>query len=569
MKVSFFGPKRKIAIALIAVLLASSVPRSAQAQLTVVDFTNYVINTLDWVSNKSSEITGASIAANSNSMWVKEYVLDPLAWTLAQRMLQTVAGSVIKFVNGAINGTGIPQFVQNLQGHLQRVGDTVAGVLPRTSGFLVQFARNSNSPFAAAISSSLRTNYLQNTSLSGFYAANRCTLSRSSPNVNRFLAGDWSQGGASAWFALTTQDQNNPYALYQNAQSELGSLVGNAQAARSSMINQGQGFLSWCGVSSAASDLASSAGIDISDPCTNPDGSPGSIQTPGIVIHDQLEKVLGSGVDKMVASDEISEVLGQIAVNLVLDVLGGTQAGGLFGLSNPNSTTGGRSAIDVYTTERPQNPAGGPTPESSAISNAQSKIADINQYESDWDAIAASANSASAGITDLANYCTAQIELARSNSNSGAFADFISSNTAQVNSSQAAITNQVAPVLAQATQARIEAEKTRAMVLKIQSEASSTATSTATTLSADLSALQTMAPTSRDLASVNGKKQSVANAASILISTSPPGSLNVTSNSDQSLVDLMNLLKENAVSLRASCNLQAFIDAHSGSSGGD
>jgi len=557
----FFGTKGKIAEVFFIVMLASSVSFFAVPQpvhaggIPVYDALSFIETALDWVANYSADISSADIAGSTNSIWVKEYVLDPLAWMLSQTVLQSVTGSVVKFVNGG-NGMGVSMFVQNLQGHLQTVGDT------QTSAFLMQFAKNSNSPFAAAISSSLRTNYLQGTSLAGFWASNQCTLSKVSPNVNKFLAGDWSQGGAAAWFALTTQDQNNPYALYQRSQSELGSTVGSAQAARSSQINNGQGFLSFCAASSA---VLGATGVDIADPCTNTDGTPGIMQTPGIIIHDQLAKTLGAGVDKIVSADEISEVLGQVAVSFVSNILG--TSGGLAGSSKPSPT--GRSIVDSYVADNPINSAGGPSATSSASTNAQSKIGKIDQYESDWAAIAAAANSASASVVDLVNYCTAQVQIARSNTtNSFVLAGFINNSTAVASSSQTALIKEISPVLAQAAQENADAEKTRALVLKIQEEANSTDV-IATSLATDLSLLQAMKPTARDLSDSHAKTQRVSGAAAQLITLSPPGSLNVSDNNDASLVDLMNLLSANATALKSSCDMQAYLSSLTEDSSGN
>src|SRR3989344_524183 len=180
------------------------------------------------------------------------FVLQPLALVLSGNLMKFLTASVVAFVIGKANGTGVPQFVVDVQKSLQTVGDSQA------LAFFDQFGRNSNSPFAYSISSSLRNNYLSQTSLAGFWAANMNTLARSSPNVNAYLAGNWSQGGVAAWFALTTQTQNNPYTFYQTSQSQLSGLigpgVGGATGARLAELGWGQGFTSWCGATGETSE---------------------------------------------------------------------------------------------------------------------------------------------------------------------------------------------------------------------------------------------------------------------------------------------------------------------------
>ena len=52
-------------------------------------------------------------------------------------------------VDGKTNGTGTPQFVQNVRSYTQTVGDVQA------LAFLSQWGQHSNSPFASSISSSI------------------------------------------------------------------------------------------------------------------------------------------------------------------------------------------------------------------------------------------------------------------------------------------------------------------------------------------------------------------------------------------------------------------------------
>ena len=560
--------KKKVVLALIIVVLTAStsffvVPQSAHAQWS--DFLNFVpnlgdfvINTLGEVSSASSDLSNADTAASTDSLWVKEYVLDPIAWGVSQAAIQTLTGSVVKFV--ASGNKGAAMFVTNLSGHMQGVGDK------QTSSFLVQFAKNSNSPFAAAISSSLRTNYLQGTSMAGFWAANKCTLSRSSPNVNKFLAGDWSQGGAAAWFALTTQDQNNPYTLYQNAQSQLGSNVGGAQAARTTQVNNGSGFLSWCSTDEdtdeeTADDTSTATGVNPGDPCTNSDGSPGTIQTPGVVIKDQLSTSLGSGVAKEISADEMSEVLAQVALSLTRSVLGGV-SGGLLGVTKPNST--GRSAINTYTTTNPQGSLNVTTLTNQTISN-------VGKYQKNWWTIYAAANTASTSVASLATYCTDQGKAAtdrRARVGTGGeitiLDGVISNNAAQVTAAQTALTTYIVPVLNQAATASSTIIAATNMVQQVQTEANSTAQSTdnGAKLAADLSTLSSMPPTNRDVAESNSKVRDMGSTISQLIKFSPAGSLNISDNSDPSVTDLMNVLSANANALKASCNLQTALDAY-------
>lgn len=519
--------------------------------------------------------TAAQVAQQVNT-----YVLQPLAFVLSGNLMKTLTAGVISFVIGKANGTGVPQFVTDVQKSMQTVGDSQA------LAFLNQMGRNSNSPFASAIGSSLRNNYLSKTSLEGFWRANMNTLWRTSPNVNGFLAGRWSQGGAAAWFALTTQVQNNPYTLYQSSQGTLASRVGpgagGATGARASDIAAGGGFMSWCGeqdtsanstyaaiynaaqtanaaygaavdsnasaqtiadakavADSANANLTAfinanpgatksgSAGVNPGDPCTDSDGNPGTIKTPGSTIKATLDKVLGGNQDQIVrmgnVGPQINQILGNIAtvlqtVQFASQILGGPGSGGLFGVNAPSSSNSNSRLIQYQNT--PGNmgvtsigisAGAGNTPGADIAMSSR-----ITQYTTSWNTISAAANTASASVTTLVSTCAAQSAAA-----------------------QAAIFNYIAPVQVQATTASATAATATNFVRRVQGEIGTPQ------YTADSQALSTMSPTTQDVANAQQDAATLGGA-----TANPVGSLIV---SGGSVVDRMNLLNTNAIALKAAC----------------
>ena len=513
-------------------------------------------STISAVKNTITAVQTTTSAIANTALQVDKYVLEPLAFVLSGQLLKSMTAGIIAFVNGQANGTGVPQFVQDLQGHLQNVGDV------QEQTFLTQFNANSNSPFASAITASLHNDYLQQTSLAGFFAKNQCTLSQASPNTQAFLAGDWSQGGAGAWFALTTQNQNNPYMLQANSQNELSTVVADATAARLTELNWGRGFLSWCGDSttnggtiastasaaSGASTVPSASGVvgAAGDACTKSDGTPGVIKTPGSVIQASLDKALGTTFDKLVnmgnASAEINSIMGNIAtvmntINFATQVLGGSGSNGLFGIGQP-SGQGGGSQLSQY--QNSPNYLG--TSQSGVYQSAatlpasgSNMLNNINQYQTAWNTISTAANAASASLQNLISYCTTQ-------SQSGGYYGFGTSPSLIISDAQTAQTNEVAPVLAQVSAAATIIANAQAMVQKVQSELNS---GTGGTYATDIQTLQTMPPTATDVANAQQEAQAFGTA-----SANPSGSLSV---SGSSLLDQMNLLSANAQALKSSC----------------
>ncbi len=369
------------AFLLIALLIApaslSLRPTTAHAAWPVSIVGGDVMN---WIQNFLTQISTykalGEIVTGSN----KEFVLDPIAWAMSQAVIQEMTGSVVNFVNGNGNGSGQSQFVRNLSVHLQKVGDNQA------LAFLGALSSEiPNSPFAAAITSSLRGNYAENTSLAGFFASKQCTLNAVSSNINSFLAGNFRDGGWAAWLELTTKEQNNPFMFYETAKAELANVVGSAQAERSATLSWGQGFLSWC-----------PNGTPEGAQCLNSDGTSVSMSTPGSVIKDELTKALGSGIDKLIAADEINEFIGTLAIQFFTDALGGLSGG----LSDQSARASG--FITNSTTFSPDE----------MVKLAEKKIALAASYRSAWQIIDASAQDAQAGIQGIIDTIDSHLDAA-------------------------------------------------------------------------------------------------------------------------------------------------------------
>lgn len=588
----------------------------AQYAVTVVgDIVGWVQQTITAIKSTITSVATVTSAAANVAMQIDAYVLQPLAFVLSGNLLKLITAGVIAFVIGKANGTGIPQFVVDVRKSFQTVSDA------RSLAYFDQYMRSSRSPYSGSIVDALRKEYLNRTSLAGFWAANMDTLARSSPNVNAYLAGNWSQGGVAAWFALTTQIQNNPYTAYPAAKDQLGNLIGpgagGATGARAAELAWGQGFASWCGSSDgflgsittsssqlsnalaayeaaniannnaraaydanpndatkaavdkaaaavnaagtrvAAAKAASNAsplGVNPGDPCTNADGTAGTIKTPGSVITAGLNKVLGGQQDQVVrmgnVGPQINQILGNIAtvlktVDFAAKILGGPGSGGLFGVdqtSGSNSTSRlmqyqaapgnlGVTNSGVYKTAATL-PSSGPD-----------MLNRVAQYESAWNTITAATNTASTSVTSLINLCTA----AATTASTAVPPDtaFISAATAQASAARTALVVEIAPVLARAATASTTIAAARAMVQKVQTELNSGAEGSGGAYLADVQTLQAMPPSPSDVANVQQDVQVFNTAAA-----SPSGSLAV---SGGSLVDQMALINTNATALRTVC----------------
>jgi|GEM_PF-1160039 len=614
-----------LVIFLAFILIAPSVflvaPQRAHALFGLGDIT---FDPTSWIQNSITAVATPISAAADVAMQINNYVLQPLAYALSGKLMKDITASTIKFTNGLSNGTGRAQFVTDYQTSMQMVGDAQA------LSFFAQFMQNSTSPFASSVTNALRDNYLRNTSRAGFFSSNRNTLSRSSPNVNRFLAGDWSQGGAGAWFALTTQEQNNPYLLYQNSLFQLGSSVNNASAARTNELAWGQGFMSWCGgsdpnayVSAPASDNAGNAdypctmgadcqsGVCMSgnveigksctnnnecskgltcsansnkacsntgsgkctnkytskvassgDPCTNADGTAGTIRTPGSVIGASLNKALGLSSDKLAQmgqmGKEINGILKDVSTvanvaNFAQFVLGGgasANSGGILGSGKPSSSNStsrlaafgssdylGVTQSDVIQNNMPEDPK-------KLVTDMSKRII---EYKLAWDKIEGVVKTASSNIIDLESYCADQQQIAlkknaTDNSSRIFLTNFINDSTEWKDASRDIFKNDISPILVQVVNASSTIKAATAMVNKVNEELTST-TMSISAYTNDIQTLNTMSPTYEDVINAQRDARPFSAAAATL--------QGVTVVSGTTLLDRLNLIITNTASIKS------------------
>ena len=403
--------------------------RPVHAQVAVTD---PVVETETTLTVANSTISSTA----EDSLWIKEYVLDPIAWMVAKTMVQSMTNSTVAWINGGFNGS--PAFIQDPEQFFMKLGDNIAGNFIAGPGSPLSALC---SPIALNVRLALALNISGGGSGgSGGSSANNpytCTLSQVINNVNNasvyasvggsvnvngasiagFEAGDFSQGGWPA-FAALAEPQNSFYGAYLQSSAQLSATINGQQIINQNLLNQGQGFLSWSqcspttaaqGTSNAPSQWSNVVGSDSSNSSSQwsnvlgsdssnsssqwsnslsssnssgniPDAPPGAmagsaggqncqIVTPGSVISSSLNKSLGSAQDSLVTADEIDEIVGALASQLVNHVLGGT---GLAGVSQPS---GGQSSyLDQIQAESNTNNS------NVAASVGQTLSSDVNRY---------------------------------------------------------------------------------------------------------------------------------------------------------------------------------------------
>lgn len=438
-------------------------------------------------------------------------ILVPAFRAAITQELQDLTFRTINWINGNGSGSG-RSFVPNLSVHLQAVGDTVA------SAFLKQVAAGFQSPFDITIAASLRNQYLQQTSVAGFFSQYRSTLSQFSPNVNSFLAGNWSQGGVSAWLALTTQPQNNPYLLYQAAANQLATQEAAAQTNTRQDLLQSGGFLSFCPPGATSQNGAVSPQVQ----CRNAEGTPVSATTPGSVIASFLQANVDSSVAQLVNAKDIDSMISAVVGALVNKVMNST---GLFNTSG---------AVIRPGVPLPGGGTGTTTPggNSSILAQIQAVLTNVDSYASSWSTVQTAAIGAQTSLNTLLNSCSAEL--------SAGTIGTVAITTADEQTAYQAMN----PFIQQAQTALANASTTRTFAQQVQSEVSN-GTADIGKIMTDLSQLLTMHPSAGEIAIAQSNAQTTGQA-----HATPTGSVLVTGGS---MIDQANLVATNANTLAPQC----------------
>lgn len=283
---------------------------------------------------KLNLVQSITSAVNSAAGYTLDYVLNGLAWDVANLAIESITKSTVNWINSGFEGS--PAFVTDLKENLRGVGDAVAG---RFFDELAAQAETIDTGLQDEVLDGLRLAYYLRTSPESFYVQYPSTLNRVSSDSRAFLDGDFSKGGFDAFFATTMNLQDSPYGQQLLLQEQLSGLLSSATNNRLQELSWGRGFQSL-----RACDLESEGNEDVNlaekYPC-----DAGEVRTPGSVIEQQLNATLDSGRERLIVADQFNEIVGALLNQLVGHVLGANGSGGLSGVSRPSSG-GGSSFLD-------------------------------------------------------------------------------------------------------------------------------------------------------------------------------------------------------------------------------
>lgn len=270
-------------------------------------------------SNAASAISNSISAGVQKSLGLKEWTFDGVAFALINIVIKEMIRSTTKWVASGFKGS--PAFVTDLNGFLLNIGDKVAGNFIYGAGLGALC-----SPFKLDIQLALDLSYQKTR---GYQA--QCRLSRVVANMDRFLGGDFAQGGWDGWYEVAL-GESNPYTTKFAAETAMYASISSAQGEQIKLLDFGRGFFS-----------------KTNDDCEADSGTPCHLNTPGAVIESQINEVIKYPGQRLNVADEVNELVGALLTQLGKEILSG--AGGLLGLdsSSSNNNSSYWSRVDTDT----------------------------------------------------------------------------------------------------------------------------------------------------------------------------------------------------------------------------
>lgn len=328
--------KKSVSLVILFGLLFTQAIPVASALGPVIDAPNTA------VSATNAAFSGTSMSKDVEG-YIKDYVLNGIAVSLAQSLSTKMTNSIVNWANGGFKGS--PSFVNDFERLFSKTEKNQGNV------FLNEIqAMQQQNPLAGSLARQLA----QNGRNGQFGDVFQFTLDKAvGPNWQTFTNGSFNAGGWNGWIALT-EPQNNPFGLQMLAENEFGRRVQSTATAKQQEVLAGGGFLnskkciarggpSQKPVTQFSQQASGTTPIfneetglytyqtqytDVETTVMEPipDEARECIQyetqTPATTLKSQLDKALNVPQERLTAADEFKEVLSATLTNLVSGLVG-------------------------------------------------------------------------------------------------------------------------------------------------------------------------------------------------------------------------------------------------------
>ena len=225
--------------------------------------------------------TEENILTVEKALQTKEYILDCAMWAVTHGIIEQIAGSTIGWVNTGLGGN--PYYITDPDIFFAGLEDQV------TAKYFSNRLRSASIP--SSYKSSVINSLAQSRRRISVEDALECPVGNKSQTL--FTERDADEGWDN-FLQVTTDPACTPYGSYQIAETEL---LREIESVKEETI------------------------FNATEEAFLPDTEQGEVVTPGVVIKEQLNDVLESGVTQLENADELQEAIGALG-DLVYGILG-------------------------------------------------------------------------------------------------------------------------------------------------------------------------------------------------------------------------------------------------------
>lgn len=286
-----------------------------------------------WVSDKWYQVNDT---ITQHAGWTKEYILDPMAWTMANVLIDKFGDAIVDWIRSGFNGS--PMFLSDPEGFFRDTANAASGAIINDLNmnwlcdplsklhinldfFFPGTNRNKYNCTFNDIADNFR-NIAGRRDISDWIDVN---VNVHEKNIVNEFGNDYRNGGFLMWL-MTTQEKNNTLGRTLQMADDVYAAAALSVGTEKFNLDLNVGFfgIRKCVEWREATDLE---GNSKKGDCIK------KIETtPGQLVQDQMKSVAGKDLSRLQVADEIDEIIGALAITMIGWVLtGGNDGGGVLG----------------------------------------------------------------------------------------------------------------------------------------------------------------------------------------------------------------------------------------------
>ena len=274
----------------------------------------------------------------------REGCLDAIAYNIAKEVLNQLADATLTWVESGFTQfgqEGNKAFVGNVDNFLSNVGQQTFNRFMNEVTAENSPLRDVCSAFSQDILEQVGQDYFEeNQAPAGMAwdadllpdegdlqdATANCDFGNlDAGSMQAFLDGDFQEGGWKAYRSMVENPESNPVGAYMENKQELKQRIQQARNTNLTELSNNGGWMSEVACPGEGSLNPNT------NSCTGSDGktlSEPAIRTPGNVVNEVINNTVNSDQRRLELADEVNEIVGALADQLVSQVIGGGTGGG-------------------------------------------------------------------------------------------------------------------------------------------------------------------------------------------------------------------------------------------------